>query len=157
MEDLVKGRSILVTGATGLLGSHLVPALLARGAHVVALVRDLDPQSDLVRSRTIDRTAVVFGRLEELADVERALAVHEVEGVFHLGAQTLVGAALRDPIGTMESNVRGTWNLLEACRRQRVARIVVASSDKAYGDADVLPYAEDTPLRGRGPYDVSKS
>lgn len=152
-------RSVFVTGATGLVGSWLVRALLERGAHVTALVRDLDPQSELVRSGLLARTTVVNGRLEELADLERAIAGNDVDTVFHLGAQTLVGPALRDPLGTMESNVRGSYNLLEACRRHAglVRRVVIASSDKAYGDVDVLPYTEDTPLRGQHPYDVSKS
>jgi CDP-glucose 4,6-dehydratase len=152
-------RTVLVTGATGLVGSWLVRVLVDGGARVVTLVRDHDPQSELLRSGTIGRTTVVDGRLEELADVERAIASHDVDTVFHLGAQTLVGTALRDPVGTMEANVRGTWNLLEACRRQHtlVRRVVVASSDKAYGDVDVLPYTEETPLHGRHPYDVSKS
>ena len=153
------GRSVFVTGATGLLGSWLVRSLLDRGARVAVLVRDHDPQSELLRSGTWVRTSVVSGRLEQLADVERALVTEEVDTVFHLGAQTLVGAALRDPLGTMEANVRGTWNLLEACRRQAglVQRIVVASSDKAYGEVASLPYTEATPLRGLHPYDVSKS
>jgi CDP-glucose 4,6-dehydratase len=152
-------RTAFVTGATGLVGSWLVPALLQRGARVVVLVRDHDPHSHLIRSGTIARTTVVNGKLEDIADLERAIAGHGVDTVFHLGAQTLVGPALRDPLGTMESNVRGTWNLLEACRRQaaQVKRVVIASSDKAYGDVPTLPYTEDTPLRGQHPYDVSKS
>lgn len=163
MEDLVsaawRDRTVFVTGATGLVGSWLVRALVDAGARVVTLVLDHDPQSELLRSGTIARTTVVNGRLEELSDLERAIAGNDVDTVFHLGAQTLVGTALRDPLGTMEANVRGTWNLLEACRRQAgtVKRVVVASSDKAYGDVDVLPYTEDTPLHGRHPYDVSKS
>lgn len=153
------GRTALVTGATGLLGSWLVKALVESGARVVALVRDHDPQSELLRSGLIQRIAVVDGRLENLLDIERAIVIHEVDTVFHLGAQTLVGPALRDPVGTLEANVRGTWNLLEACRRQAglVQRVLVASSDKAYGDVPDLPYTENTPLRGQHPYDVSKS
>ena len=152
-------RTAFVTGATGLVGSWLVPALLERGARVVVLVRDHDPHSHLIRSGNISRTTVVNGKLEDLADLERAIAGHGVDTVFHLGAQTLVGPALRDPLGTMESNVRGTWNLLEACRRQasQVQAVVIASSDKAYGDVPTLPYTEETPLRGQHPYDVSKS
>ena len=152
-------RTVLVTGATGLLGSWLVKSLVGSGARVVALIRDHDPQSELLRSGLVRRITVVDGRLESLADIERALAVNEVDTVFHLGAQTLVGPALHDPVGTLEVNVRGTWNLLEACRRQSalVQRVLVASSDKAYGGAPSLPYTEDTPLRGQHPYDVSKS
>jgi len=135
-----------------------VPALLERGADVVALVRDADPQSELIRSRTIDRIAVVNGVVEDLGSVERALVHHRVDTVFHLAAQTQVRAAYRAPFETFESNVRGTYTLLEACRRHRdaVERIVVASSDKAYGEAVVLPYTEDTPLDAIFPYDTSK-
>jgi CDP-glucose 4,6-dehydratase len=152
------GRRVFVTGATGLVGSWLVPALLERGADVVALVRDADPQSELIRSRTIERVTVVNGAVEDLAVVERALVHHRVDTVFHLAAQTQVRAAYRDPFETFESNVRGTYTLLEACRRQRdaVERVVVASSDKAYGEAVTLPYTEDTPLDAIFPYDTSK-
>jgi len=153
------GRSVLVTGATGLVGAWLVPRLLSLGARVSLLVRDWDPESELIRSGTVSRCRVVSGRLEEAADLERALVEHEVDTVFHLGAQTIVGAALRSPLATFEANVRGTYNLLEACRRQPglAKRIVVASSDKAYGSSSTLPYTEEMPLRGEHPYDVSKS
>lgn len=163
MEDLVvsdwSGRRVLVTGATGLVGSWLVPHLLREGATVIALVRDADPQSELVRSGTIARCTVVSGRLEATADVERAVVEHESDTIFHLGAQTLVGAAFRSPLATFEANIRGTYQLLEVCRRHAdlVRRVVVASSDKAYGEARVLPYTEEMPADGRHPYDVSKS
>ena len=152
------GRRVLVTGATGLVGSWLVPALLERGSDVVALVRDADPQSELIRSRTLDRIAVVNGVVEDLATVERALVHHRVDTVFHLAAQTQVRAAHRNPYETFESNVRGTYTLLEACRRHgdAIERVVVASSDKAYGEAVALPYTEDTPLDAVFPYDTSK-
>jgi CDP-glucose 4,6-dehydratase len=154
-----RGRIALVTGATGLVGSWLVPKLLSRGAKVAALVRDSDPQSELVRSGTIARCTVVSGRLESFADLERSIVDSEVDTVFHLGAQTIVGTAYRSPLATFEANIRGTYNLLEACRRQSglVRRIVVASSDKAYGEGRVLPYTEEMPANGRHPYDVSKS
>jgi CDP-glucose 4,6-dehydratase len=153
------GRSVLVTGATGLVGSWLAPRLVGLGANVSILVRDWDPQSELMRGGAVSRCRVVSGRLEEAADLERALVEHEIDSVFHLGAQTLVGPALRSPLATFEANVRGTYNLLEACRRQegRVKRILVASSDKAYGDSAVLPYTEEMPVKGQHPYDVSKS
>lgn len=165
METLVNrvvgwsDRRVLVTGATGVVGSWLTRRLVDLGTTVVVLVRDLDPQSELSRSRTIDRTHVVCGELENYAAIERALVVHEVDTVFHLGAQTLVGAALRAPLHTFESNIRGSYNLLEACRAHGdlIQRVVVASSDKAYGDVDVLPYLEEMPMAGRHPYDVSKS
>jgi CDP-glucose 4,6-dehydratase len=150
------GRRVLVTGASGLVGSWLTPALLERGAHVVALVRDADPQSELLRSGTIQRVTVVNGVVESLVTMERAILHHRVDTVFHLAPQTQVGIAWRDPYETFESNVRGTYTVLEACRRHGVARVVVASSDKAYGEARTLPYTEDTPLEARFPYDTSK-
>jgi CDP-glucose 4,6-dehydratase len=153
-----RDRPVLVTGATGLLGGWLVEALLARGAHVVGLVRDGIPRSRLVAERVIDRIDVVWGDVTDYLGVERALAEFEIECVFHLAAQTIVGIANRSPLSTFETNIRGTWNILEASRRQpTVQRVVVASSDKAYGDQERLPYDEATPLQGRHPYDVSKS
>lgn len=152
-------KRVFVTGATGMVGAWLVKELLAQDADVVVLVRDADPQSELFRSRTIEKVTVVNGALEDLWTVERAINEHEVDTVFHLGAQTIVGTARRLPFQTFESNVRGTYNLLETCRLHQslVKRIVVASSDKAYGDQAHLPYTEETPLQGRYPYDVSKS
>lgn len=153
-----RDRPVLVTGATGLLGGWLVEALLARGAHVVGLVRDRIPRSRLLAERVIDRIDVVWGDVTDYLGVERALCEFEVECVFHLAAQTLVPIANRSPLSTFETNVRGTWNVLEASRRQpTVRRVIVASSDKAYGDQERLPYEETAPLHGRHPYDVSKS
>jgi CDP-glucose 4,6-dehydratase len=153
-----RDRRVLVTGGTGLLGGWLVRRLVDLGADVVCLVRDWVPQSELVRARLIDRVAVVRGDVRDQALIERAVGEYEVETVLHLAAQTIVGIANRDPISTFETNIQGTWALLEACRRTGVAKqIVLASSDKAYGDQDQLPYDEDMPLRGRHPYDVSKS
>lgn len=158
MSDF-EGRRVLVTGATGMVGSWLVKELLAQGAVVVALVLDLDPQSELVRSGDIDRCSVVNGALQDFATLERAINLHETDTVFHLGAQTIVEVAHRYPLATWEANVRGTYNLLEACRTHAglVERIVVASSDKAYGEAEVLPYTEETPLAACHPYEVSKA
>lgn len=150
-------RRVLVTGATGLVGSWLVKRLLTEGSYTVAFVRDADPQSELLRSGDINRVSVVNGNLEEYADVARAIVDHDIDTVFHLGAQTIVGAALRNPLQTFESNIRGTYNLLEACRLHGVNCTVVASSDKAYGHCETLPYDESMPLNGRHPYDVSKS
>jgi CDP-glucose 4,6-dehydratase len=163
MEDLDmtfwQERNVFVTGATGLLGSWLVEELLARGANVLCLIRDWVPGSRLVDSGLILRTNVVRGELEDLAVLLRALDEYEIDSVFHLGAQAIVGTASRLPLSTFESNVRGTWNLLEACRicPRLIQRVVIASSDKAYGESDRLPYTEDMPLQGRYPYDVSKS
>ncbi|MFA5890641.1 MAG: NAD-dependent epimerase/dehydratase family protein [Actinomycetota bacterium] len=153
------GKRVLVTGATGIVGSWLVGALLDSAAHVVALVRDDDPQSELFRSGRVLNLSIVSGCLEHEETVERAVNEHEVDSVFHLGAQTIVSTAQRSPAPTFESNIRGTWNVLEACRRLDglVQRVVVASSDKAYGPQTSLPYTEDTPLAGVHPYEVSKS
>lgn len=152
-------RRVFVTGATGLVGSWLVRALVDLGAHVTALIRDWDPQSELIRSGIVERTSVVSGAVEDYATIERALVEHEIDTVFHLAAQTIVGAARRSPLATFEANIRGAYNVLEACRRQwdQIARVIVASSDKAYGSSDQLPYTESMPPRGRYPYDVSKS
>jgi len=150
---------VLVTGATGLIGSWLVKELLGRDAKVVALVLDADPQSELLRSRDIEACNVVNGSLTDFSAVERAINLHDVDTVFHLGAQTLVGVAHRFPLATFESNIRGTYNLLENCRLHAglVNRVVVASSDKAYGEKQDLPYVEDMALEGRHPYEVSKT
>lgn len=158
MSSFWQDRAVLVTGATGLLGSWLVSRLLDAGANVACLVRDWVPQSELVRSRRIAQVNVVRGDITDRELLERALGEYEVEVVFHLAAQTIVGIANRNPVSTFSANIGGTWNLLEACRRSpKVASIVVASSDKAYGDQEHLPYNEKMPLQGRHPYDVSKS
>jgi CDP-glucose 4,6-dehydratase len=163
MEDLVStawsSRRVLVTGATGIIGSWLTSHLLDLGADVTALVLDADSRSQLVRSRDIDRITVIPGRLESFDDVERAIVGPEIDTVFHLGAQAIVGTALRSPRATFETNIRGTYNVLDACRlhRNMVRRVIVASSDKAYGTSSRLPYTEDQPPLGRHPYDVSKS
>lgn len=151
-------RPVLVTGATGLVGGWLVKRLLAAGADVVCLIRDWVPQCELSRSGDLDRVKVVRGDICDRNLLERALGEHEIDTVIHLAAQTIVGIANRNPVGTFESNIKGTWELLEACRRSPlVKQIVVASSDKAYGDQEILPYDENTPLQGQHPYDVSKS
>ena len=151
-------RRAFVTGGTGLVGGWLVRRLASLGADIVCLVRDWVPQSELVRARLIEQVTVVRGDTRDRALLERILGEYEIETVVHLAAQTIVGIANRNPISTFETNIGGTWSLLEACRRcPTVKEIVLASSDKAYGDHDTLPYDEDTPLRGRHPYDVSKS
>ncbi|MGE3274316.1 MAG: GDP-mannose 4,6-dehydratase [Vicinamibacterales bacterium] len=154
-----RARRVLVTGASGVVGSWVVKQLLERGATVVALVVDLDPQSELVSGGDVSRIKIVYGALEDYGAVERAIGMWEVDTVIHLGAQALVGPAVRSPLTTFEANIRGTYHVLEACRAHRevVTAVAVASSDKAYGAADVLPYTEDTPLRARHPYDVSKA
>jgi CDP-glucose 4,6-dehydratase len=153
------GRRVLVTGATGMIGSWLVKELLAAGCQVVAFVLDADWQSELYRSRDIERVHLVQGNLEDFNALERAVNEKEIQTVFHLGAQTIVATAERSPRATFETNIRGTYNLLEVCRLRRdlVEGVVIASSDKAYGEQAVLPYTEETPLSGRHPYEVSKS
>lgn len=151
-------RPTLVTGATGLVGAWLVRRLVEARARVVCLVRDWVPDAEAVRTGLLDRTAVVRGDVCDRATVERAIGEFEIETVFHLAAQTIVGIANANPVSTFEANVAGTWTLLEACRRSpRVQQIVVASSDKAYGIHARLPYDETAPLQGCHPYDVSKS
>lgn len=151
-------RPTLVTGATGLLGGWLVKRLLNLGADVVCIIRDSVPQSELIRSRSIDRVKVVRGDVCDRVLLERVLGEYEIDTVMHLAAQTIVGIANRNPISTFETNIAGTWQLLEACRHSpTVKQIVMASSDKAYGECDTLPYLETTPLQGLHPYDVSKS
>jgi len=159
MNAFWKNRRCFVTGATGLLGGWLTRALLEHGAEVTVLVRDRVPASNLHRLGLTDQVTAVHGALEEYDLLERALNEYEIDTVFHLGAQTIVQTANRNPLGTFRANIAGTWNLLEAARRNAklVRRVLVASSDKAYGTADVLPYDEATPLRGQHPYDVSKS
>src|SRR5579871_1041148 len=157
-DTLWRDRPVLVTGCSGLLGSWLTEALVELGASVVGLMRDMVPSSRLVTSGLISHITTVRGAVEDRELLERTLNEYEIVTVFHLAAQTIVGTANRDPISTFEANIRGTWSLLEACRRVGGARqIVVASSDKAYGQHNTLPYHEDYPLQGVHPYDVSKS
>ncbi|MFQ5875038.1 MAG: GDP-mannose 4,6-dehydratase, partial [Dehalococcoidia bacterium] len=158
MSDAWRYRKVLVTGCSGFLGSWLTGELLAEGAQVVGLVRDWVPQSRLLTEKLVSRIVTVRGDVEDLYTLERVLNEYEIDAVFHLAAQTIVGTANRDPLATFETNIKGTWNLLEACRRVgSVQRIIVASSDKAYGVQEQLPYDEATPLQGRFPYDVTKA
>jgi CDP-glucose 4,6-dehydratase len=151
-------KSVFVTGATGLLGSWMVKYLLEAKAEVTVLVRDRVPKSKLFLDGSFPNVNVVHGDLEDLPLLQRALNEYEIETVFHLGAQTIVPVANTNPLSTFEANIKGTWNILEACRvLGTVKRIVVASSDKAYGTQKVLPYDESMGLQGEHPYDVSKS
>lgn len=158
MSSFWNNRTAFVTGATGFVGAHIVRHLTEKGAKVICL------QRDAVRTNSLDilglrsKVTVINGSLEDFSLMERILNEYEIDAVFHLAAQALVGAANRSPLSTFETNIRGTYLLLEACRRsETVKRIVVASSDKAYGSHDLLPYREDFPLHGRFPYDVSKT
>ncbi|HUO62620.1 MAG TPA: GDP-mannose 4,6-dehydratase [Terriglobales bacterium] len=159
MSGAWEGRRVFVTGATGMVGAWLVKALLRAGAQVTALVLDADPQSELCRSGDIARVSVVNGALEDLRALERGIVGQDADSVFHLGAQAIVEKAQRAPLATFETNIRGTYNLLEVCRlhADRLRRIVVASSDKAYGETADLPYRETMAMDGRHPYEVSKS
>lgn len=158
MSKFWRDRPTLITGATGLLGSWLVPELLQHGAKVTALVRDWISLSRLHSENWHDNINIVRGAVEDLSTLERTINEYEIDTVFHLAAQTIVGVANREPLATFETNIKGTWNILEACRRIGcVSRVIVASSDKAYGDRKILPYDEMTPLQGEHPYDVSKS
>lgn len=151
-------KSVFITGAAGFLGSWLTRFLVDAGADVVVLIRDMVPHSLLYTSGYIHKVTIVRGALEDAALLERILGEYQINTVFHLGAQTQVEIANRNPVSTFESNIRGTWQILEACRRSpMVKKILVASSDKAYGTHDALPYTEEAALRGSHPYDVSKS
>ncbi len=132
--------------------------LIDQGANVTGLVRDTVPKSNLYQGEQVKQMNIVQGALEDLDVIERALGEYEIDTVFHLAAQAIVGVANRNPISTFEANILGTWNILEACRRHPlIKRVIVASSDKAYGDQPTLPYDENMPLQGKHPYDVSKS
>ena len=165
MESVVKkvknywrNRNVFVTGCTGLLGSWLVKNLVDKEANVVGLIRDWVPESNLILQETINKITTVRGEIENYALIERAINEYEIDTVFHLAAQTIVSIANRNPASTFETNIKGTWNMLEACRRNStVKKIIVASSDKAYGEHKILPYSESAPLKGSHPYDVSKS
>lgn len=151
-------RPVFVTGCTGILGSWLTISLVDKGAAVTGLVRDQVPFSHLRRSGYQDRIRVVYGDVTQYELVERALNEYEIDTVFHLAAQTIVSIADRAPLSTFETNIKGTWTVLEAARRSpEIRAVIVASSDKAYGSHQELPYTEDAPLRGRYPYDVSKA
>jgi CDP-glucose 4,6-dehydratase len=158
MSDFWQDRRVFVTGCTGLVGAWTVRALLQRGAHVVGLIRDQVAGSELNRAGLIGRIDVVHGSVEDYPLMERSLAEFEIQAVIHLAAQTIVGIANRSPLSTFESNIKGTWCLLEAARRSGFnPDVIVASSDKAYGEQSRLPYTEEAPLQGRHPYDASKS
>lgn len=151
-------RPTFITGGTGLVGSWLVRRLVEAGADVICLVRDWVPQSELVQTNLLEKVKIIRGDIRDQALLERAMGEYEIDTVIHLAAQTIVTIANRNPISTFETNIAGTWSLLESCRRSpKVKQVVIASSDKAYGDQVTLPYNETTPLQGQHPYDVSKS
>ena len=158
MSHFWRDRRVVVTGGSGLIGGWLVEELINNGADVIVLMRDWVPQSKLLSEEKLKKSTLVRGDLSDPKHLERILSEYEVQSVFHLAAQTIVPIANKNPLSTFESNVAGTWNLLEACRHVKsVSSIVAASSDKAYGDAPNLPYHEEMPLRAVYPYDVSKA
>ncbi|GAA0084946.1 GDP-mannose 4,6-dehydratase [Clostridium sp. CTA-7] len=151
-------KNVFITGGTGFLGSYLVKKLVNYGANVTILVRDYIPKSNIYIGEEYKKVNAVYGALEDYSLIERILGEYEIDTVFHLAAQAIVGVANRNPLGTFISNIEGTWNILEAARRSPlIKRVIVASSDKAYGDQERLPYDENMPLQGKHPYDVSKS
>lgn len=152
-------KRVLITGATGFIGSWLVNELIKKDASIIALVRDSDYKSEFFRSKDFKETNIVNGELESYKVIKRAINEYKIEIVFHLGAQTIVGSAYRDPLPTFESNIKGTYNILEACRnfQNQIENVIIASSDKAYGSSDNLPYTEELELKGTHPYDVSKT
>ncbi len=155
--ETLRGQSVFVTGAYGLLGSWLVKALVAQGARVTVLRRDSVLNSALILEGTEAKVNVVHGDICDALLMDRVVNEYEVAVVFHLAAQTIVGTANASPVSTFDTNIRGTWTLLEACRKRADVRVVVAASDKAYGAHDELPYRETFALEPRYPYDVSKA
>lgn len=156
-REFWKNKNVFITGCSGFLGSCLTKLLVDSGANVTGLIRDFTPKSALLRNKEL-KVNLVSGSLEDLEVLERVIGEYEIDTVFHIAAQAIVGIANRNPISTFNANIMGTWNLLEACRRSPLVKnIIVASSDKAYGDQEVLPYHENMPLQGTHPYDVSKS
>lgn len=156
--DSWRNRNVFITGCTGFLGSWLTKTLLERGAKVVGLIRDSVPRANFLRLNLDKYISAVRGEVENYFLLERILNEYEIDTIFHLAAQTIVTIANKNPISTFETNIKGTWNILDACRRSpAVRRLIIASSDKAYGEQEVLPYAESGPLKGLYPYDVSKS
>jgi CDP-glucose 4,6-dehydratase len=158
-ENFWKNRNVLITGCSGFLGYWLTRHLVEQGANVVGLVRDTVPRSSFYRFRLNEKITTVRGAVEDYFLLERVINEYEIDTVFHLAAQTIVEIANRSPLSTLEANIKGTWNLLEGCRQNRslVKRIIIASSDKAYGTQEILPYTETFSLKGTHPYDVSKS
>src|SRR3989344_5406210 len=153
-----KGMNVLVTGADGFIGSHVADALAGKGAQVATIVRDIKKTSNLDVLGIKNKVNVLHGDLVNFHDCERAINEYDIEFAFHIAAQAIVGPANRSPLSTFESNIKGTWNILEACRLSKTIRgVIVASSDKAYGQQKKLPYTEESPLNGYYPYDVSKA
>ncbi|MFC1698992.1 GDP-mannose 4,6-dehydratase [Candidatus Omnitrophota bacterium] len=156
--DYWKDKKVFVTGCNGFLGSWLAKTLVDRGARVTGLIRDEIHDSFLVSSGSVDKINLVYGVVQDYELIERVLNEHDIDTCFHLAAQAIVEVANRGPLSTFKTNIQGGWNILEAARRcPDVKRIAIASSDKAYGSHNRLPYTEEFNLQGRHPYDASKS
>ena len=147
-----------MTGADGFIGSHLASALHDKKAEVVTIVRDIKKKNNIDILGLKEKITVVNGDLVNFADCERVINEYEIDFCFHIAAQAIVGTANRSPLSTFESNIKGTWNILEACRLSKTVKgLIVASSDKAYGQQKKLPYTEESSLNGYFPYDASKA
>ena len=153
-----KDKNVLVTGASGFIGSSVAKELVERGAKVVTIIRDIKNQNSIDALGIKDKITILIGNLIDLETVERSMNEYEIDTCFHIAAQAIVGSANRAPLSTFESNIKGTWNILETCRLSKtIKRAIIASSDKAYGQQKILPYTEESPLLGYYPYDASKA
>lgn len=157
-KNFWKSKNVLVTGFEGFVGSNLTKQLLSRDAHVVGLDIKIHRKGTILDKTDYNNMVVVKGSVCNYGLVKKLIDRYKVEVVFHLAAESLVGDCQKDPARALSTNIRGTWSVLEACRHSSsITSIAVASSDKAYGNQDVLPYRENMPLQGKHPYDVSKS
>jgi len=153
-----ENMNVLVTGADGFIGSHVAQALVEKGAEVTTIVRDVRKCNNTDVLNIKDKVNIVYGDIIDFKDCERVINEYDTEFCFHIAAQAIVGHANRSPLSTFKSNIKGTWNVLEACRISKTIKgVVIASSDKAYGQQKKLPYTEESPLSGYFPYDVSKA
>ncbi len=159
MSESWENKNVFITGCTGFIGCWLAKELVESGARVTGLVRDVVPQSAFFQFNLNKKITIVAGKIDNFQLLKRIISEYEIDTVFHLAAQTQVEIAHQDPLSTFETNIMGTCNILEACRTsgRHIKRIVIASTDKAYGEQAKLPYTEEAPLRGIYPYDASKS
>lgn len=158
MDDFWSGRNVFITGADGFIGSWLTKALVKKRANVTCLVRDIVPHGGLTLHRLENMVTIVFGSITDYELIQRILNEKGIDTCFHLAAQAIVRIANDSPLSTFDSNIKGTWVLLESCRNYKnISRIIVASSDKAYGAHEKLPYTEKFPLLPSHPYEASKA